>query len=293
MVPYFACVIADENNNRWVHKTFKELKEGDELVFESNSGADAVAIWRIKYDHLDAIEKVSDLMAGILLNENSKVLVLPTLISANQAYLRDNTSPAFLAGVLDFLASRNVKLENIKIATQSFSELPAEAMAQRSGLLDVCLKNKIMPTDLSKSDFTKQGNLEIADVVMEADIVLNLSMLKAGRAATIENSFRVLKKENYMGLKYLNSEREIADELIKSLPNLVNLGEAEYLQASDGFIVFLGAILASKNPMMMDRVLNEILMEKSLPKIIADMDIGQITIAGREIRELQFDINKV
>lgn len=293
IVPYFACVIEDENKNQWVHKSTKELKEGDDLVFESNADKNAVAIWRIKYDHQEAIEKALELIGGINLKEDSKVLILPTLVSANQAYFRENTSPEFLSGVLDFLFSKKVKSENIKIATQSFTELPVEAMAQRSGLLDVCLKNKIVPIDLAKFNFIKQGNLEIAEEITWADAVINLGMLKAGSAAATENSFRVLKKENYLGLKYLNSEKDIAEELEKSLSNMVVLGEAEYIQTADGFIAFLGIILASKNFVNADRVLNEIVMQKDLPDIISQINLEEIPIAGRAIKEIKLNINKI
>ncbi|MFA5087209.1 MAG: hypothetical protein WC470_02835 [Candidatus Paceibacterota bacterium] len=293
IVPYFACVVEDENKNKWAHKTVEEVKEGDKLVFESNADRNAVGIWRIKYDYADAIEKALELIGGIDLNENSKILILPTLISANQPYFRENTSPEFLTSVLSFLFSKKIKLENIKIATQSFTELSVEAMASRSGLLDVCLKNKITPIDLSKSNFVKQGNLEIVEEIVGADIVLNLGMLKAGNVAATENVFRVLKKENYLGLKYLNSEKDIAKELEKALPNLVSLGEAEYIQTSDGFIAFLGIILASRNFINLDRVLNEIVSQKELPEIIAQINLEEIPIAGRAIKEIKLNINKI
>ncbi|MFA5368430.1 MAG: DUF362 domain-containing protein [Candidatus Paceibacterota bacterium] len=291
-VPYFACVVEDENNNKWVHKTIQEVKEGDDLVYEKSFDKNTVAIWRVKYDYVEAIEKSLDLIGGLDLKEDSKVLILPTLNSANQSYFRENTSPEFLSKVLEFILNK-VKIENIKIATQSFSDLPIEAMAQRSGLLDVCMKNKIMPIDLSKSNFIKQGNLEITEEVLNADIVLNLAMLKDGCSMALENIFRVLKRENYMGLKYLKSEKEIAQELLESLDNLINLGEAEYIQTTKGVIAFLGVILVSRNFINIDRVLNEIISQKLLPKNIEDVKIENIPIAGRDIKELQFNINNI
>lgn len=292
-VPYTACIIEDENKNKWAHKTMQDIKVGDDLFFEVKQDPKAVGVWRMKYDFIEAVEKTIDLIGGINLNEDSKVLILPTLTSVTQPYFRENTSPGFLIAILDFLLNKKVKLENIKIGSQSFSEIPVEAMADKSELLKVCLKNNITPLDLSKSGFVKQGNLEISEEALKADVVFNLVVPKAGKAKATENSFYILKKENYLGLKYLNSEKEIAKDLQAGLPKIVNLAEAEYLQTTDGLIVFLGLFLASRNFTNLDRILNEIIMEKQLPEILAEIKIEEIPVAGREIKEVQLEINRI
>lgn len=292
-VPYSACIVEDENKNKWAHKTTQEVKVGDDLFFETKQDPKAVGIWRMKYDFIEAIEKILGFIGGINLNENSKVLILPTLRSATQPYFRENTSSEFLIAILDFLLAKKVKLENIKIGSQSFSEIPVEAMADKSGLLKVCLKNNITPLDLSKFGFVKQGNLEISEEAFKVDVVFNLVVPKAGKAKSTENSFYILKKENYLGLKYLNSEKEIAEDLQTGLPKIINLAEAEYLQNKDGLIVFLGLVLASRNFINLDRILNEIIMEKQLPEILSQIKIEEIPVAGRDIKEIQLEINKV
>ncbi len=292
-VPYNACIIEDENKNKWAHKTTQDIKVGDDLSFEAKQDPKIVGVWRIKYDFIEAIERTIDLIGGINFNENSKVLILPTLISITQPYFRENTSPEFLMAILDFLLSKKVKLENIKIGSQSFGEIPIEAMADKSGLLKVCLKNNITPLDLSKLGFVKQDNLEISEEALKADVVFNLVVPKAGKAKATENSFYILKKENYLGLKYLNSDKEIAKDLQAGLPKMVNLAEAEYLQTADGLIVFLGLFLASRSFINLDMILNEIIMEKKLPEILTEMKIEEIPIAGRDIKEVQLDINRI
>ena len=285
--PYFLLVLEDSNGNKWVHKSVKELKIGDELKFKSDK--DAIAVWRIKYDIPEAIEKTEELLGGLNLNENSKVLVLPTLVSPNHTYSRDNTSQDFLKAVLDLLFEKGIKPENMKIGTQSFDEIPIEASAQKSGLLDVCLKRNIVPLDLSKTNFVKQGNLEISEEVTKADLVLNLAILKMDKASATENMFRVLKKENYSGLKYLSSDKDIAEELGKSISNVLTLGEAEFVKRGNKLAAYMGLIISGKNAMHIDRVFNEIATVNTIPEILKDINIEDIKVVGREIREVKYN----
>ncbi|MFA5009007.1 MAG: DUF362 domain-containing protein [Candidatus Paceibacterota bacterium] len=290
-VPYFVFLIEDENKNKWVYKSIKELNQGDFLSCDSDS--EAIAVWRIKYDYLQAIKKAIQLIQGVELNENSKILILPSLFSASQNYLRENTSPEFLQAVIEYLLKNKVKIENIKIASQSFNEIPIEAMAERSGLLKICLKNKITPFDLNKSNFVKQGDWEISEEALKADLVINLGISQSGRAKTTENIFRILKKENYLGLKYLFSEKEIAQNLEKNINNLINLSEADYIRDKEGYIFYLGIILAGKSYLKLDRVFNEIIMNRENLDLVADIDFKEISLVGRDLKEVQFDLNKI
>jgi hypothetical protein len=288
-VPYFALILEDELGNKWSHKSVKEYAIGEELNF--NSGGDgAVAVWKTKYDAVDSIEKIFSLL-NLTLNENSEVIILPTLVSPNHAYFRENTSPEFLDSILKFLFEKKIKTGNIKIMTQSFNEIPIEGMAQKSELLDICLKNKIMPTDLAKSVFIKKGNLEISEEIINAEIVLNLAMMKVGKASATENLFKILKKENYSSLQYLQSEEDIAKELKNCSSNIINIGEAEFVQRMDKTIIYSGLILGSKNFLNLDRVFNEIVMADKLPEILKGVEIQNIEIAGRDIKEARYKNN--
>lgn len=285
-VPYFLLLVKDENNNRWAHKSIKEVNINEELHYEADK--DAVAVWRIKYDIFEAVEKALSLIK-LDLNGNSKVLIMPTLISPNHPYFRENTSPEFLKAVLDFVLSKNAKIENIKVGTQSFDEMPIEASVQKSGLLEVCMEKNIMPIDLSKGAFVSQDGLEISEEVLKADIVLNLAILKMGKASAVNNTFRVLKKENYESLKYLSNEKDIINKIEKALPNVITLGEAEFVQRSNKLIAFMGLILAGKNPLRIDRVFNEIATANNVPEIIRDINIEDIKTVGREIEEVKYN----
>jgi hypothetical protein len=182
---------------------------------------------------------------------------------------------------------KKIKLENIRIIAQSFNEISIEGMAQKSGLLDVCLKNKIMPIDLSKLVFVKKGNLEISEDVLNADLVLNLAMMKIEKASAADNIFKVLKKENYSALKYLKSEEEIVGELKNYLSNLVNIGEAEFIQKTDKTVVYSGLILGSRSFLNLDRVFSEITTFK-IPEIVKVIEMQNIEIIGRDIKEVRY-----
>ena len=221
------------------------------------------------------------------MDEKSKILVIPTVVSPNYTYMRENTSPEFLEAVLDFLLEKKA---DIKVGAQSFNDILVEALAQKSGLLDACLKKGITPFDLSKANFIKKDDLEISEEVLNADMVLNLSMLKAGQAASTDNVFKVLKKENYSGLKYLQSEKEISEKLIKVLNNVLTVGEAETVQRQNGLVTYLGLMFGGKNFLNVDVVFNRVVMSKQLPETIKDIDSGKIISTGRSIKEVERDI---
>ena len=297
-VPYFVLVLEDEKGNKWVQKSVKEYKIGDDFSIQKEliSFKDAVAIWRIKYDILEGIEKVVELVGGIKVNPNAKILILPTLISAKHPYFAENTSPQFLESLIRYLTERGAELENIKVCGQSFDEIPIEASAQKSQLLKVCQDYKILPLDLARTNFLKknEGNLtfEISEEVFNSDLIINLPILKMGKISAPENILKLLKKENYLGLKYLYSEEEIIENLNQILPQYLTIAEAQSVQKSDQFIVFPGLIFASFNPLNLERVFFEITSQKNLPEILKGVKIENIPIVGRKIEELQYEVEK-
>lgn len=290
-VPYYSLLLEDEGGVKYAYKSSEKKKAGDIIEFSPNRDKDAVAIWRINYDILDGVEAISTLVGGLDINKDSNVLILPTLNTPNHAYFRENTSPEFLEAILKFLYSKNVT--KISIASQSFSDLPIEALAQKSGLLETCLKNKVALVDLSKGDFKKEGELEISDEFLKADLVINLATAKGGKAAATENLFKSLKKENYSALKYLFSEDYISKKLVNYSGKVFTFGEAYFVQRPDKFTTYWGAIFGSRNYVNLDRVFNETGMIKEMPKILKDVKIENIPIVGRNILEVQRDINIV
>jgi hypothetical protein len=102
-----------------------------------------------------------------------------------------------------------------------------------------------------------------------------------------------LKKENYLGLKYLSSENEIAQVLQGALSDkFITLAEAEYVQKKEGFIAFLGLILSSRNFLNIDKVFSEITMSE-VPEVLKNRGSESIPIVGRSVEEVRFNINNV
>jgi len=300
-VPYFVLVLEDEKGKRWAQKSFKEHKIGDEFEFKSTQDKNAVAIWRIKYDILEAIEKVVELIGGLEINPQTKILILPTLISPKHPYLAVNTNPKFLESLINYLVKIGGDIKSIKVVAQSFDEIPIEASAQKSQLLDVCLRHQITPFDLAKGNFVKREKngftFEISEEVFNADLIINLPILKLdsklGVRAARENTLKFLKKESYLSLQYLHSQEEIMERLQEVLPNYLTIADGLTIQKTTGLTTFLGLTLASFNPLNLDRVFAEITLLGNLSEYLKKVKIEDIPIAGRTIEEVQYNPEKI
>jgi hypothetical protein len=286
-VPYFVYVLEDKNKNRWIQKSENELKVDEEIKIEKAKNKDAVAIWRIKYDFFEAIEKLIEIL-NVKLEKNSKILILPTLVKDSHSYFRDNTPPEFLEATIQFLIENGIELQNIKVCSQSFDEVEIEKKTAKSGLFEVCKKQKIMPFDFAKGKFVKKEDLEISEEAFKVDLILNLPILKIGKASSCENLFFFLKKENYLAQKYLYSEIEIFEKLKKQLPEVLTIAEGNRVQDKNGIVHYLNLALASFDPKNLDRVFCEIVKEKELPEMLKEVKIENMEILGRKISEVEF-----
>ncbi|TFG35871.1 MAG: DUF362 domain-containing protein [Parcubacteria group bacterium] len=306
-VPYFVLLLEDEKGNRWAQKSKREYKKGEEIVLEIKKDKNIVAVWRIKYDVLEGIEKAIDLLGGLTVNREddsspaqinpeTKILILPALEFPKHPYFAANTNPRFLGAMVKYLVKIGADTKNIKVAAQSFNDIPIEASAQKSLLFKTCLDYGIIPLDLSGTSFVKKTedgmNFEISQEAFDADLIINLPILKTGKASSSENIMKLLKKENYLGLKYLYSAEEIAEKINKVLPPYLTVSDGEIIQKSNQFTFFLGIVLAGFNPLNIDRVFNEIIMFKSLPESLKKIKIEEIETVGREIEEVQCDTER-
>ena len=301
-VPYSVLLLQDEAGNKWVQKSAKEYKIGEEYNIERGDSTKpgAVAIWRIKYDVLEGIEKAFEMIGSSSFPRNDqkedKVLILPTLVSPKHPYLAENTSPQFLENTIRYLSKQGISPENIKVAGQSFDEIPIEASVQKSQLLEVCQEYKVLPLDLAKTNFVKKGEgdfiFDISEDVLSCRLIINSPILKIGKASASENILKFLKKENYLSLKYLHSEEEIIERLNKVLPQYLTLAEAQSVQKPDKFVTHLNLIFSSFNPLNLDRVFAEVSMVRDLPELLKKVKIEDIPIIGRKIEEVQYEAEK-
>jgi uncharacterized protein (DUF362 family) len=199
--------------------------------------------------------------------------------------------------MVKYLIKKGASAQKIKVTAQSFNEIPIEASAQKSLLFKTCLDFGIMPLDLSGTNFVKKSeqgmNFDISQEIFDADLIINLPILKTGKASSSENVLKFLKKENYLGLKYLYPSEEILEKLNKVLPPYLTISEGEVIQKSNQFTAFLGIILAGFNSLNVDRIFNEIIMFRDLPESLKKIRIEDIETIGREIEEVQCETERV
>lgn len=299
-IPYFVLLLEDEKGNRWTHKSMKEYKIGDDFLLEPQQKKEPVAVWRVKYDILEAIEKAIDLIGGMKVTKDSKILLLPTLSSPKHPYFSENTSPQFLEAIIHYLVQSGADSKKIKVASQSFNDFPIEASAQKSQLVRICNENKINPLDLSKTKFVKKEKdgflFEVSEEVFNNDLIINLPILKIDSGmkvkGAVENPLKFLKKESYLSLKYLHQYKDLLMKIQEVLPDYLTIGEAISVQKSTQFTTFLGLVLISFNPFNLERVFSEIVMLKDLPEHLKDIKVESVPIRGRGIEELQYDVEK-
>ena len=300
ITPYFALILEDENKNRWAHKSIREYKIGDDFETKTSDNKDAVAVWRIKYDILEAIEKVFGLIENIEIKGNSKVLILPTLLEAKHPYLSYNTTPQFLAGIIHYLIQKGVDPKNIKVAGQSFNNIPIEASIEKSQLLKVCQNSQTTPLDLSKTKFVKKEinnfSFEISEEFFKNDLIINLPILnldpKIKVKGAAENILKCLKKESYLSAKYLYSYEDLLVNVQKALPDYFTLAEAMSIQKQDKHIARLGLVFAGFNPFNIDRIFAKITGTENLPEYLRTINLEKVPIVGRAIKELKYDVDE-
>lgn len=310
-VPYFVLLLEDERKNKFVLKSMREYKIGEKFEIKGGNKS-GVAIWRVKYDLAEAIEKVISLIGGI--DNKKKILILPTLISVCHPHLRENTHPEILNELIKFLLRKKIKKEDIKVSGQSMTETPLEAMAKKSKILSVCQKNKIEFLDLRKGNFKriKKGDFifEISEEVFKNDLIINLPILKLdqklGVKGAMENLTRLWKKESFLGQKYLYGEEELIlklkdvlpvchspeAKLMAGRPEILTIADGTIIQKSNKQAVILDLVLASFDPLNLDRVFAEI-SSIELPEYLKSLKIEGIKIFGRQIEEVKCDLEKI
>lgn len=296
-VPYFVLLLEDKNGNRWVQKSMKEYQIDDDFTVKKAKNSDAVALFRVKYDIQEGIEKVLNSVEGIKINSETKILILPTLVKSAHPYQAFNTNPQFLDGLLQVLFARGAASKNIRVAGQGFENLPIEVLAKKSKMLEVCLYNKISVLNLEKTKFKRVEKdhfiFDISEEVFNNDLIINLPILKLdfqiGVRGAMENMVRFLKRESFFGLKYLYGEDILIERLQEVLPKYLTIADGIVIQRSTGFNAFLNIVLGSFNSLNLDRVFTEVCMVRKPPEFLERVKIEDISVVGRRIEEVQLN----
>jgi uncharacterized protein (DUF362 family) len=299
--PYFVLALEDEKGSRWVQKSIKEYKIGEEFRSISTQNKQAVSIWKVKYDTLEAVESTIELIGGIKINENSKILILPALTAVKHPHLAQNTSPEFLEGIIKFLKQKGITTKNIQMASQSFDDVPIEALAQKSQLLQTALKHKINVLDLAQTKFIEKNTdsftVQVSEQVLKNDLIINLPIFKLDLKTKIkgatDNILKLLSKKSYLSFEKIEDYQNILKEINQVLPEYLNLAEAISIQRTDKIVTYLGLVLAGFNSLNLDRVFAEIVMTENLPEYLKNIKIENIPIIGRRLDELKYNIEKI
>jgi uncharacterized protein (DUF362 family) len=301
IVPYNIIMVQDEHGNKMPKKVMKEYKIGDVYKREPSGDYSAVSIVKIKYDYYEAVKEALTLIKANI--KDGRILIKPNIFASAYPYQGFTTNPNVVKGLLDYLIEVGVKKENIMIAEQvQFGE--AESAFKRSGFLDLAEEYEVKLVDLSQTKFVEKESeglrFKISEEVLNNDFIVNVPVMKThlilGISGALENITRVVSKENY---KELEKDMEKAIKgiavLNKFIGKYITLGDASIgLQGNGpglyGEPAFLNMVLASKDPVAVDKVFTEIGLLRDAKHVLAAADFGigsadliDITIVGDEL----------
>lgn len=284
-VPYYVLLLEDEHGNKWSHKSVKKYSVGD--LFETPSIADknSVALWTHRYDINETVSKINDLLGGIN-PSGKKVLILPTLLTADHPYLRVNIFPETLEAVIKLLAANGAG--EIKVGGQSFTELSLETMAAKSQIADVCQRNNVSFIDLSKEKFVPKGDIEISQLAYDSDLVINLAIMKMGEVSATRNLAVLIQKDSLFETIRMKGEEGLMKEAIKELPEILTIADAVEILDTSRVCRYFNLFLAGYNSLNVDRIFYEATNQKYPPPILSAISVETIKTAGRQVEEIKY-----
>ena len=308
IVPYNVLLLEDENGNRLPRKTMKDHSIGDYYIEEKAQSDGAVSIVKIKYDIYHAVEHSLELI-NFDVQEDSKILIKPSIIFPAYPYQAVNTNPKIVDVVIKFLVNKNVKPENITVAEQSPYGIDTVAAAAKAGVLNVCRENKVNVLDLAKTEFEEKSidgyKFKISKEVLDKDIIINLPVLKThsqfGIAGALENMIRVTDSETQKAIH----KRDVYEKLayLNKLLKYVTIGDGTIGMHGTGPLLigepaFLNLILASRDAIALDRVFCEIgcFEIPDYIKVSGNIGVGktslkEIEIVGNEVDAVKYPLN--
>jgi len=308
IVPYNIIILEDENGNRIPKKTMREYKIGDRYEEKTSGNGHAVSIVKTKYDVAEAVKKALMLIEWKP-KKGAKILIKPNMEEAAYPYQAITTNPAVLEAVIQILKEQGVSSENITVAEQPNPGVDSKKALERSELGAVCEKHSIRFVNLAETEFETKTvdkyEFEISKEVLSKDIIINIPVLKTNSmivaSGALENMRRCLSNRSQEALMKGNPLEALA-YLQKALPKYITLGDATIGMQGDGPLqsgepAFLNLVLASRDPVALDKVFCELGMLPTAPylKIAAQADIGQIEnieIVGDELEAIKYPLKQ-
>ncbi len=304
IIPYNVLLLEDEHGNRLPKKTMKDYKIGDLYIEQKAKGKDAVAVVKIKYDIYEAIKEAIELLNGIELSEEDKILVKPSIVAAAYPYQAVNTNPDFLNAFIMVLLEHGIRKENIMVAEQALIGSDSMDAASKAGILEVCKKNGISFADISKCPFEEIESDGYKFKILKEALnrkIINAPIMKTnsqiGLSGAMENLSR-LCDESTQKRMYFDGIDEALPKLANAVPDVFTVADATSGMQGQGPLTlgepaFLNLVLAGRNPAMLDAVFCEATM-LGIPSYIklGKNEIKDIEIVGNDLDALKYPIKK-
>jgi len=305
IIPYNILLLQDEHGNRLPKKTMKEYKIGDTYTEERAKTGNAVSTAKIKYDVYEAIKHSLELI-NFKVNKDEKILIKPSITTAAYSYQAVNTNPKTIDAIIKILLELGVPNTNILVAEQALIGSDATDACSKSGIMDICKKNNVQFSDISKGPFTdvEQDGIKLK-VYSEAmnRLVINVPVMKTNFQLTIsgclENLTRLLAPESQRKLYQGDFDRGIA-ALSKITRKIINVGDASIGMQAQGPLTlgepaFMSLMLASENAAIIDKAFCDIFMLPAPGYVLASsngLSFDKTEYLGNDLESLKYSIKR-
>lgn len=301
IIPYNILLLQDEFGNRIPKKTMRDYKIGDAYTEQKAKTKDAVAVVKVKYDVYEAIKEAIELLNGIGLSADDKILIKPSIITAAYPYQAVNTNPDFLNALLILLFEFGIKKENVIVAEQALIGSDAVDAASKAGIAEICKKNGVEFADISKGPFEEvEADGFIFKIFKEAlhRKVINCPIMKTnfhlGISGAMENLSRLADEKTQREM-YFKDIEETLPKLVKTLPDGLTIADATNGMQGQGPLAlgepaFLNLVLAGRNGALLDTVFCEITMLPIPSYVSSNINTKNVEVVGNDVDVLKYPI---
>ena len=303
IVPYNILLLEDEFGNKMPKKCIRDYSIGDEYVAKSSNNSHAVSITKIKYDVYEAVTEALELIGGLEISKETRILIKPNIMASIYPYLGAVTHPSTVEAVISYLINNGASAESINLAEQCIYNPLDDALA-KSGIGKLCIDSKIKFINIAETEFAESsiGNTKVrlSKLPLDYDLIINMPVLKThllfGISGALENMTRFITKESLAMLQSITLE--ISENIVminKMLPKYITVADGVVGMQGNGPLngepAFLNYILASRDPVALDSVFAQLGMFTRIPKYLAiaekvgigTADISKIPVVGNEI----------
>ena len=121
---------------------------------EKAKGDGAVSVVKNKYDVYETVKHAVGLISGFeKFNENTGILIKPSIAFPAYPYQAATTSPEIIKAVIELLLENGIKKDSIVLGERSIKNEEFEISVLKSGINKVCDNYGIKILDISKSEF--------------------------------------------------------------------------------------------------------------------------------------------